>query len=174
MPVSCSRRDALRGLAASGAAAFCFASDAAVAQAAPRFRSISIDVSPIASRGVPRYAAVVRQALEGPIREQFADRLAPTDKSAPALVVRVKSLDLASYAGGSSGNFLNGGSSFDKDEMEGEGLVVGPRGAVLQSYPILSSLNAGASGAWYLPDNEARRVTSISQHFAYWLRRRIG
>ena len=85
------------------------------------------------------------------------------------LLVRVTSLYLPPWAGGRRGG--NGGDG--PDSMEGVATVTAG-GRVLSRTPLLATLDPSYSGAWFDPDIDRRRVSSISYQFAYWLRREMG
>ena len=111
----------------------------------------------------------MRSAVLAETRRAFADRLGGPG---PRLVVRITGIYLASYSGGGSGRF--GGTAQSTDSLDGEALVVGPRGEILARYPQLSATSAASGGAWYDPASEQRRVGYLAQHYAGWLRRTIG
>lgn len=135
-----------------------------------RFGVITVDTSPLARKGLSAAAtAAIHEQLALALAQVFADRMAPRQSPA-TLVARIDSFSLASYAGDDVGAF---GGPTDTDYLEGAGLVVSG-GRVLSTTPILSALAASYSGAWYLPDIDARRIASITHHFAYWLRREMG
>ena len=147
------------------------------AQVAPfsgRFSSLAVDVGPLRAQGLGGYAEFVRQAVLVEMQRAFADRLGGPG---PALVVRITGLSLNSYAGsgqgtGGRGRSLGGGT--DNDYLDGEMLIVGPRGAVLARHPQLSVVPASSGGPWYDPQSERRRVVALAQHYAGWLRRTLG
>ncbi len=134
-----------------------------------RFRRIVVDASRVTRFGSAALAALIERQLGIDAARVFTDRLVPADSHAPQLVIRIDSLQLASYVG-SRGPHRG---STDTDYLEGAGLVVAG-GRVLSTTPILSALDASYSGAWYLPTIDERRVASISYHFASWLRRQMG
>lgn len=160
-----------------GAAAFAGAASAipAFAQFAPavaplQFSSVTVDVERLKAQGLGPYAEFVRAALLAETRRAFADRLGRTG---PRLVIRITGIYLASYSGsGRSGRF--GGGSSQTDSLDGEALVVGPRGEILARYPQLSATSAASSGAWYDPASEQKRTAYLAQHYAAWLRRTMG
>lgn len=142
------------------------------AQPVRRYGSVSVDVGPLRARGLGPYAELVRRALQAELAAAFADRLGG---AGPRLVVRVDAISLRAYVGGETQRFGGGWSGgTSSDYLEGEALVVGPRGEVLLRHPQLSALPANSGGAWYLPDNEDRRLAAIARHFAGWLRRDLG
>jgi hypothetical protein len=161
------RRSFLLGAAA---AAGSVSAGPAIAQSGPwQFSSVTVDVQPLHARGLGGYAEFIRAALLAETRRAFADRLG---RGGPRLVVRITGVQLSSY--GSGGGDRYGGGSISSDYLEGEALVVGPRGEILARYPQLSATPASASSSWYDPQSEQRRTLYLAQHYASWLRRTIG
>ena len=151
---------ALRGLIAAAAM---LATSAAHAERS--FKAIDVDTSAVGSSQTSRE---IRAALGSRLRETFAQNLT-RDKNAPSLIVRITGVTIQStpYFGGRSG--IGGGNT---DYLEGEALVVGRGGVILQRYPMLSALNSFENG-WYLPDYEKRKAIALSNHYAYWLKRQL-
>ena len=141
------------------------------AAAALRLSSIRVDAAPLADKGLPRFAAVLTDTLSARLRETFADRLGG-GRGAAVLVARIDDLQLGP-AGGNGGRRGGRGGDVDNDYMDGAGLILEGR-TLLSSTPLLVSLPTSYSGAYYLPDIDARRVDSITRQFAYWLRREMG
>ncbi len=165
------RRTAL-ALLASAAIPLGVMSRASVQAAAGlRLRSIAIDTSRLAALGNPVGADAVRQALGRDLRQVFGDLIASRGANGATLLVRISSLSLSSYVGTRSFGRRNGGNNMDY--LEGVG-IVSTDGRTVSETPILSALDAGYSGAWYLPNIDEMRVASISYHFVYWLRREMG
>jgi hypothetical protein len=54
--------------------------------------------------------------------------------------------------------------------VDGEALVVGPRGEILARYPQHNALVPHGS-AWYDPLNEQKRADAVARNYAQWLRR---
>jgi hypothetical protein len=151
-----SRRSLLAGLAASAAAP-------SLAQVTV-FSSVAVDASYLRATGQGLAADLVETVMTDELRRLFADRIGGRG---PRLVVRVTQLHLTGFpAGGTRGG---GGAS---DAMDGEALIVGPRGEVLAAYPLFAAL--GANGATRDLDNEPRRVVAVSRFYAQWLRRKIS
>ncbi|RVU14436.1 hypothetical protein [Methylobacterium oryzihabitans] len=154
------------GLLAAGPAA---AQDATLAPGT-RFSAVRVDVGPLYARGLDVFADRVRADLQAALDQAFADRIGGRG---PSLVVRVTGLSLNPYAGSENGRG-RGGNGTNTDYLDGEALVVGPRGEVLLRHPQLSATPASFGGAWYDPASESRRVVAITQHYAQWLRRNLG
>ena len=132
---------------------------------APRFSGIAVDVGPLRAKGLGPYADSVGTALQGELVRAFADRMGP----GPRLVVRITAITLPSYVGGGYGRFGFGGTP--NDYMDGEAVILGPRGQVLTRHPQLSALPSNSGGAWYGPGVEDRRLAALAAHYAGWLRR---
>jgi hypothetical protein len=100
------------------------------------------------------------------LRRVFADRIGGRG---PRLVVRVTVLFLTMLPerGGPQG-----GRGTATDSIEGEALIVGPRGEVLARYPQNAALVPTA--AWYDPLNEQKRTVAVARFYAQWLRCTIG
>ena len=165
---SLSRRSFFLGPAALAGAAVAGPSLAQFAPAGARFSSVAVDVDRLREQGLGPYAEFIRSALLAETRRAFADRLGG---SGPRLVVRITGIYLASYSGGGS---RPGGTAQHTDSLDGEALVVGPRGEILARYPQLSATSAASGGAWYDPASEQRRAVYLAQHYAQWLRRTMG
>jgi len=166
-----SRRNFLLG---SMSAAFLASMGPGLAQLAPaapslRFSTVAVDVSQLRQKGFGPGADLVQGAMLSALRNGFAPRIGGRG---PRLVVVVTSVALNAFAGES--NFRSFGSFSSNDYMEGEALVVGPRGEILARYPQLLALPANSGGAWYRPDNEQRRLVALAQTYAAWLQRKVA
>lgn len=126
---------------------------------------MTVDVGPLRALGLGPYADSVAAALRSELARAFADRMGP----GPRLVVRITAVTMPSYVGGGSGRFSFSGTP--NDYMDGEAVLVGPRGQVLARHPQLSALPANSGGAWYSPGAEDRRLAALAAHYAGWLRR---
>lgn len=134
-----------------------------------RFGAFLIDTDRIAHFGNPEDAERLERVLTRQLHAVFGDRVAPRGQGAATLAVRISSLYLPPWAGGRRGG--NGGEG--PDSIEGVGTVTAS-GRVLSETPVLATLPPSYSGAWYEPDIDRKRITSLSYQFAYWLRREIG
>lgn len=138
--------------------------------AAEHLSGVQVDVRPLVALGNGPQAEALRADLLAALKQSFADRIAG---NGPVLVVRIKGLSINPYVGGGGGR--NGfGSGTQSDYLDGEALLVGPRGAVIARHPQLSATPSSAGGAWYDPDSERRRVTAVADHYAGWLRRALA
>lgn len=152
-------------------AAFALAPLSMASAQARTIGKIRVDTSRIARQGWGENADRIRIAME----RQLAATLGPIYRpgAGPTLHVTVKGVWLSSFAGGSGGGKPTGGGG-SNDNFDSEITVVGPRGEVLQTFPILSVLDSGSGGAWYLPDVDQRRVAALIENNALWIRRYLG
>ena len=132
-----------------------------VSQSAP---VISVDVGPLLAQGLGGFAAALRAELTGSLQAQFAGSLRPGER----LVVLVRSISLASYAGD-----VNSFELPDTDYLDGVVRLVGPNGQELATKDILATSLSSYAGPWYQPDGEQRRAVVLAQTFAAWARRYI-
>ena len=121
------------------------------------FSRIVVDTKPYEARGGGAHAAILRSRLQSSLQREFAGRIG---RGGPVLVARVHSVQLSFYAGVGRGGVPT-------DYLEGE--VIAGR----QSFPMLVTQASDSGGAWYLPDNEVRRLIAIADSFASWIRRRV-
>ena len=128
------------------------------------FSAISVDVSHLRAIGSGPFADIVQAAMTDELRRSFADRMAARG---PRLVVRVTGLFLVTLPQG-GGRFFQG-SGGATDSIDGEALVVGPRGEILARYPQHNNLHP--QGPWYDPLNERKRADAVARNYAQWLRR---
>lgn len=132
--------------------------------------AIRVDTSRLASQGWGGRSLEIKHALE----RQLATTLAPMiRRGGPTLHVLVKGVWLASFAGGSGGGKPTGGGG-SMDNFDSDYTLVGPRGEVIASYPIQSTIGSDSGGAWYLPDVDDRRVAALIENNALWIRRYLG
>jgi hypothetical protein len=160
------RRAALTAMAA-------FAVAPGVALAAPegaRFGAIRIDVTPLRSNGGDDYANWVAAVLPAALHQSFARYLAPGDRAAPTLVARVDEV----FLGPEHSTFGNPVADAI-DGIQGQGIVLGPRGQQISSYPLYASVGANTySNMPYQLDITRRRVETLAQSFAQWLPGQMG
>jgi hypothetical protein len=153
---------------------FAFASSAASASPLPpdaHFRAIKVDVTHVAESVGDPTASWLAQALPGELQATFANRLAPHDRSAPTLVVRIDRVFL-----GTSDNGVVGpaGAVEALDNIDGSAAVIGPNGADLGVYPLFVPLQNYTGGVNYEMGTERRRVNELAHAFAYWLPSQMG
>jgi hypothetical protein len=151
------------------AAAALWAFGAASAQAQSRFRTIEVDVAPLRAGG--NTDAADRVALELPplLQKSFAARLAPGDKSAPVLRVRIDFVTL-----GTAGSAGGPHSIIAADFIEGAGVVVGPGGRVVATYPLISNLTAAEPFNDIGGEGNRLRISNLESSFAQWLPGKMG
>jgi hypothetical protein len=163
--------EAITRRALLGAAAAAWAAGPARAQTAQRFGRIVIDVSPLVAKGLGGYAEHIRRLLAAAFAKEFAGLVGG---KGPTLVVQINSIQMSSYTGGGGGGpfrFDSGGAG--SDYMDGT-LITRSGNTVLSSVPMLAALTATSGGAWYLPDNEERRLRALCEFYASWSRRKLG
>jgi hypothetical protein len=134
--------------------------------ATPLFSDIRVDVRPLLDKGAGLQAEALAADLTDALRKNFAGRIGGRG---PRLVVVVSSLSLRPYAG--SGGRPGFGGNFQTDYMEGEALLVGPKGQVLGRHPQMTATPSSYGGAWYDPQFEGRRLAAIADIYAQWLAR---
>jgi hypothetical protein len=165
----------LRG-AAVAAGAYLLGSAAMAANGPPlppgaHFRAIKVDVSPVAHDVGEPTAGWLAQALPGELQAVFAGRLAPGDRSAPTLVVRI---DRVFFGNSGIGLLGPAGATEAIDNIEGAGIVVGANGGTLGVYPLFNALNNYTGGVNYETGAAQSRVNSLAHSFAYWLPGQMG
>lgn len=145
----------LAALAASGAYP-------ARGQGSQAFSSVLVDVSRLRAAGLGVLADLVGAAMTDELRRVFADRIVGRG---PRLVVRLTEVHISA--------FLRSGSSRDvsSDSIDGEALIVGPRGEILARYPQHAALGAHARAT---EPNELGRAEAVARHYARWLRWTMG
>jgi hypothetical protein len=121
------------------------------------FSRIVVDTKPLEALDAHRAAAIIRPRLQAALQREFAGRIG---RGGPVLVARVRSVQLASYTGATRGGTPS-------DYLNGEVVAGG------EAFPMLVTQSSDVGGAWYLPDNEIRRLNAIAESFASWIRRRV-
>ena len=179
------------------------AAEAAVSGSCGPIIQFSTDITPLIDKSLGSYAQLIGREMDAALTDALKPETAQTaaqpqtsgqifvQKSgsvqslkstltrtqhahATRLVVRLDSISMASYSGGSGGGrFHFGGGGNSNDELEGVGLLYVGGSKTPKQYPILAVLDAGSGGAWYDPKSEGRRVTAICHHFAWWLNHSI-
>ena len=131
MPISISRRGALAAiLTAISAPAL---TSEAFAASRYRFRAIEVDVSPLRRTGHTVMADWLAADLPGELRRSFARHLAPGDRNAVILRVRIDSV---------SQGRVRRDRNRARDEIAGVGIVIGAGGRRIASYPLSTSVTA--------------------------------
>ncbi len=165
-------RPALAALVAVGS----FAPLPSTARPAPRraapAQGLVVDVTHLRAIGLGPTADLIQQAAY----REFAAIGVPGGNR---LVVRFEALSLNAYAGGEGGDSGGGGggggggsgNGTNNDYLEGDASVIGPGGQVVTSIHHVIALPANAAGAYYLPNDEQRRVVGLTRTFAAWIKR---
>jgi hypothetical protein len=153
-------------------AAACLPAAGETLPAAPqKFKAIKIDVSPLAENGLGPEAEWMAQDLRESLQGAFAARLAPGDRKAPVLLVRIDLLTLGISGAGGTDPFGGGAA---RDNIQGAGIVVAPNGATLATYPLFTTVLALTGGSAREIGTERRRVTVLANSFAQWLPGQMG
>jgi hypothetical protein len=159
--------------AAAGVGLFFLTTVASSASLPPNahFRAIKVDVTSVADSVGDPTASWLAQALPGELQAAFANRLAPGDRSAPTLIVRIRRVFL-----GTSDNGVVGpaGAVEALDNIDGSAAVVGANGADLGVYPLFVPLQNYTGGVNYEMGTEHRRINELAHAFAYWLPSQMG
>jgi hypothetical protein len=163
------RRDALAAFGAFGLS-LTGAASVARAQSGLRFRDIRVNVEPLRAVAGDPTAAWMDQALMQELPRALGPHLAPGDRNAAFLEVRMDWI----YLGPSSGGVGPGGSS--QDTVVGSFLVRGQRGGIESQIPSRAI-------AFYYPSavDQAMveqayhwRVVALARAFAGWAPRELG
>lgn len=137
-----------------------------------RFRDIRIDLAPLRASGNGDFADWVAAVLPGALRKSFAAYVAPGDRSGDTLVARVDEVIIGPLH---SGGFGGSPVSDAIDGIQGEGIVLGPRGQQIAAYPLYSSVGADTYlNQPYQEDITRRRVQTLALSFAQWLPGQMG
>jgi hypothetical protein len=140
------------------------------AQAQTKFRAIKVDVSALPGKGLGPEASWLEQDLPGPLRAAFAGRVAPGDRAAPTLVVRIDTV-IIGQSGDAGGPF---GATLARDQIEGAGVVVAPNGRPIATYPMFATLRADTGGSAREMNSVRGRVAELANSFAQWLPGQMG
>ncbi len=142
------------------------AAPAAWAQAPTRFRDIRLDLAPLRAGGDPVTADAFQREAPALLEKAFAAHLAPGDRSAPTLVVRV---DTAIY-GPRMDNPPFGSEA--TDWVTGVAIVTAG-GRQVARYPF--SISRKVSPDTDVMGNEGTlRIDGLAQVLAYWLPSEMG
>jgi hypothetical protein len=163
------RRGALAALGAFGLSLTCAASGA-LAQNALRFSNIRVNVEPLRALTGDPTAAWMEQALEQALPRALGPHLAPGDRSAPILEVRIDWIYLAPSPGGP------GPRGSAQDTIIGSFLVRGRQGGIESEIPLraISSYYPSAVDQALVERAYHGRVAALGQIFAGWAPRELG
>src|SRR5271154_7427308 len=155
------RRSALAALAATVACPVLAYGEQSAASGL-RFRAIKVDVGGVRESGDRTSAEWIAQDLPEYLRKTFAPYLTPGDPRAPILLARIDLVTLGT--GGSGGGGPN--STQAVDFIQGAGVVIGPGGRQIASYPFFSAAHAypaedSASGV-----SGRTRISNLALSFA--------
>lgn len=134
-----------------------------------RIRSVRVDVSPLAAKGVSNWATLIGSEAEKAVPTSFAGLLAPTDRSAPDLVLKVTDAWLVPYTGGAG--FFGDIDTFDW--IEGT-LALGGTSRPSEIRKIVVRLSPSISGPWYVADIDEKRSRTLARAFVAEARRMLG
>ena len=160
------------------AAAAVLAAGAGLAQTnAPegvRFKAIKVDFAPLRENGAGVFAEWLGQMLPAALNSAFAARLAPGDRNAATLIVRV---DLATL--GPPG-MLTGMGGVPRlhdtmDDIEGSASVIDAGGRTLSTTPLRSTVLADSnSPSLTVEELNRNRVVMLGRVFAHELPGQMG
>jgi hypothetical protein len=163
------RRDALAVLGAFGLSLM-LAAPAALAQNGLRFGNIRVNVEPLRGLTGDPTATWMEQALALSLPQVLGPYLAPGDRNAPVLEVRIDWI----YLGPSSGGEESKGSA--QDTVVGSFIVRGPRGGIVSQIPLraISSYYPNAVDQALVERAYHWRIIALAQVFAGWAPRELG
>jgi hypothetical protein len=146
----------------------------AVAPEAVRFKAIRIDYAPLRENGSGVYADWLAQELPAALDKAFASRLAPGDRKAPTLVVRV---DLVTLGPPGMLTGMGGAPRLNdtEDDIEGAASVVDAGGRTISSTPMRSTAMADTRLPPPMMEQVNHdRVVMLGRVFADWLPKEMG
>jgi hypothetical protein len=163
------RRGALAALGAFGLSLTCGASGA-LAQSGLRFSAIVVNVAPLRPLTGDPTAAWMEQALVQALPRALGPHLAPGDRNAPILEVRIDWIYLAPSPGGP------GPRGSAQDTIIGSFLVRGRQGGIESEIPLraISSYYPSAVDQALVERAYHARVAALGQIFAGWAPRELG
>jgi hypothetical protein len=163
------RRGALAALGAFGLS-LTGAASGALAQNALRFSNIRVDVEPLRALTGDPTAAWMEQALGQALPRALGPHLAPGDRNAPILEVRIDWIYLAPSPGGP------GPRGSAQDTIIGSFLVRGRQGEIESQIPLraIASYYPSAVDQALVERAYHGRITTLGQVFAGWAPRELG
>lgn len=144
------------------------AAPGARAQSGLRFRDIVVNVEPLRARFGDPTAAWMQQALREALPRALGPHLAPGDRNAAILEVRIDWI----YFGPSSGAVGPGGSS--QDTIIGSFIVRGPRGGSQIPLRAISFYYPSGPDQALVEQAYYWRTVALAQVFAGWAPRELG
>jgi hypothetical protein len=163
------RRAALALLGAFGLS-LTRAASSARAQAGLRFGGIVVNVEPLRALTGDPTAGWMEQALAQALPGALGPHLAPGDRNAPVLEVRIDWIYLAPSQGGP------GPRGSAQDTIIGSFLVRGPRGGIESQIPLraIASYYPSAVDQAFVERAYHWRIIALAQTFAGWAPRELG
>jgi len=163
------RREALAALSAFGLLLTCGAPSAR-AQSGLRFSGIRVNVEPLRALTGDPTAAWMEQGLVETLPQVLGPYLAPGDRNAPVLEVRIDWIYLAPSPGGP------GPRGSAQDTIIGSFLVRGPRGGIESQIPLraIASYYPSAVDQPLAERAYHGRITTLAQVFARWAPTELG
>jgi len=163
------RREALAALSAFGLLLTCGA-PSAQAQSGLRFSGIRVNVEPLRALTGDPTAAWMEQGLVETLPQVLGPYLAPGDRNAPVLEVRIDWIYLAPSPGGP------GPRGSAQDTIIGSFLVRGPRGGIESQIPLraIASYYPSAVDQPLAERAYHGRITTLAQVFARWAPTELG
>jgi len=163
------RRTALALLAAFGLS-LTRAPSTARAQNGLRFRGVVVNVEPLRALTGDPTAGWMEQALAQALPGALGPHLAPGDRNAPVLEVRIDWIYLAPSPGGP------GPRGSAQDTIIGSFVVRGPRGGIEAQIPLraIASYYPNAVHQALVEEAYHWRIVELAQAFAGWAPRELG
>jgi hypothetical protein len=163
------RRGALAALGAFGLT-LTGAASSALAQGGLRFRGIVVNVEPLRALMGDPTADWMEQALRQALPQALGPYLAPGDRNAAVLEVRIDWIYLAPSPGGP------GPRGSAQDTIIGSFLVRGPRGGISAQIPLraIASYYPNAVHQALVAQAYHWRIIALAQTFAGWAPRELG
>lgn len=138
-----------------------------------RLKAIRVDVSRLVENANGPAAEWLSQDLPALLQNAFARHMTPREPPADILLVRIDSIVLGQPRS-REGLFSGFRGSNATDSIEGAGIILSPRGKVIATYPLLSSVQTSVG----VIDNDIQfqrdRVASLARSFAWWLPGQMG
>jgi hypothetical protein len=169
VPSAATRRGALAVLGSFGLF-LAGAASSARAQSRPRFGAVRVNVAPLRALTGDPTAAWMEQGLVETLPQILGPYLAPGDRNAPVLEVRIDWIYLAPSPGGP------GPRGSAQDTIIGSFLVRGPRGGIESQIPLraIASYYPSAVDQPLAERAYHGRITTLAQVFARWAPRELG
>jgi hypothetical protein len=163
------RRDALAALGAFGLT-LTGAASSALAQSGLRFSAIVVNVAPLRPLTGEPTASWMEQALEQALPRALGPHLAPGDRNAAILEVRIDWIYLAPSPGGP------GPRGSAQDTIVGSFVVRGPQGGIASVIPLraIASYYPSAVDQALVARAYHARIVTLGQTFAGWAPRELG